>query len=349
MMNTSTSNRRRFMKGISSGIGMAAIIQSNAAVSNASELRDRNTRLPREVWIATVSQEGIEGETPKDHTAQFLRRMKEIEPYQPDIVCLPEAFLRASSNNLSDSSEPSEKLIGPLTEPFAEYARNNRCYVICPIYTHEDGKYYNAAVIIDREGNAIGEYRKIRPTIGEMKNGVSPGPLDPPVFQTDFGTIGAQICFDLEWPDGWQRLKKKGAEIVFWASAFAGGKALNAKAMTNRYCVVTSTRKDTSKICDITGEDVAWTGRWNRGWVCAPVNLEKAFLHTWPYNRHFPEILAKYGRKIQIKTYQEEEWTIIESRSPDVKVADVLREFEMKTYDEHMMAAEIEQEKRREV
>ena len=67
-----------------------------------------------------------------------------------------------------------------------------------------------------------GEYRKIHPTIGEMNSGVMPGPLNPPVFQTDFGAVGAQICFDIEWPDGWRKLREAGAEMVFWPSAFAG-------------------------------------------------------------------------------------------------------------------------------
>jgi len=63
-----------------------------------------------------------------------------------------------------------------------------------------------------------------------MNNGVTPGALKPPVFRTDFGVVGAQICFDMEWHDGWQNLRKGGAEIVFWPSAFAGGTAVNAKA-----------------------------------------------------------------------------------------------------------------------
>ena len=335
--------RRGFLGSISFALGLGVVgsSHSKSAASIPAKPVDKKNRLPREVWIATMSQVGIEGNTHEEKIKAFLKRMEEITPYQPDIVCLPEAFPYAGRPPLSEIAEVP---IGAFSAPFAEYAKKNNCYVVCPIYTKQSGKYYNSAVIIDREGKALGEYRKIRPTIGEMERGITPGPLDPPVFKTDFGIIGVQICFDLEWPDGWKRLRKSGAEIVFWSSAFAGGTALNAKAQLNKYCVVSSTRKDTSKICDISGEEIAWTGRWNQ-WICAPVNLEKAFLHTWPYNRHFNDILAKYGRKIHIRTFHEEEWTIIESRSPDVKVADVLREFKMKTYEEHMRSAEVMQEK----
>ena len=275
----------------------------------------------------------------------ILGRMEDVVSYEPDIICLPEVF---PFTNLSGGTPPlneaAENPIGAISRPFADFAKEHHCYVVCPIYTRENGLYYNAAVFIDREGKLLGEYRKIHPTIGEIDNGVHPGPLEPPVFKTDFGLVGAQICFDIEWLDGWQALRKAGAELVFWPSAFAGGSMVNTKAWQNKYCVVSSTRKGTTKICDVTGEEVDWTGHFAY-WACGSMNLEKAFLHTWPYCRKFKHIQAKYGRKLLIRTFHEEEWTIIESRSPEVRIADVMKEFELKTHEEHMQAAEAVQKK----
>jgi hypothetical protein len=194
-------------------------------------------------------------------------------------------------------------------------------------------------VLLDRQGEVVGEYRKMHPTEGEMEKGVMPGPLDPPVFQTDFGVVGGQICFDIEWLDGWAALQKAGAEIVFWPSAFGGGQKLNMHANLNRYVVVSSTQKGVSKVCDISGETLAWTGLWDRT-LCIPVNLEKAFLHTWPYSQRFEDIRKKYGQAIRIVTFHDEEWTIIESREAEVKVADVLKEFEIRTYEEMIRDAD---------
>jgi hypothetical protein len=78
------------------------------------------------------------------------------------------------------------------------------------------------------------------------------------------------------------------------------------------------------------------------------VNLEKAFLHSWPFCRRFPEIQAKYGRKVSIRTFHEEEWTIIESLDPDVRIADVLEEFDLKTHEQHIGEADTAQRRRRE-
>ena len=104
--------------------------------------------------------------------------------------------------------------------------------------------------------------------------------------------------------------------------------------------VVASTRKDTTKICDVTGEELARTGRWSPHWAVAPVNLEKVFLHTWPYNRHFDAIRAKYGRRVRLTTFDEEEWTVIESRSPEVRVADLVAEFGLTSHEATMESAE---------
>ena len=343
---TQSATRRAFLGAASSGaLGFAASARSMSAAP-----RPREERLPREVWIATVSQDGLRTENTEQMIEAMLARMREAAAYEPDIVCLPEVFPFVNlAGGRPPVSEAAEKPIGEVSRPFAEFARRHRCYVICPTYTEENGVHYNAAVLIGRDGKLVGEYRKMHPTVGEMEAGVSPGPLDPPVFETDFGVIGCQICFDIEWDDGWEALRKAGAEIVFWPSAFAGGYAVNAKAWRHRYCVVSSTRKDRSKICDISGEEIATSGRYQR-WACAPVNLEKAFLHTWPFCLRFHEVQAKYGRDIVITTFHEEEWSIIESRSPDVKVADVLKEFEFETYAEHIRsAAEAQEEARRRI
>jgi hypothetical protein len=40
---------------------------------------------------------------------------------------------------------------------------------------------------------------------------------------------------------------------------------------------------------------------------CAPVNLEKALLHLWPFVQYFPAIQKKYGLKVDKKLFFEEE------------------------------------------
>ncbi len=317
-----------------------------ARVSEAAAGADDYGRLPREVRIATVAQQGLSADTVDGMLDLVFERMKGFERMKPDIVCLPEAFPVTWVTDRPSPSDIAETPPGPITGRFADYARSHSCYVICPTYTKESGRVYNSAVLIDRAGNIAGEYRKIHPTAGEVAAGIAPGTLDAPVFDTDFGRIGMQICFDMEWSDGWTVLADKGAEIVFWPSAYAGGVMVNTRAYMHRYAMVSSTQKDTSKICDIDGAELARTGRWN-AWAFAEVNLEKAFLHTWPHVSRFDEIIDAYGAKVRITNHHEEEWSIIESRSPEVKVAGILREFDLMDMDEHLARAERAQDRAR--
>ncbi|MHB8903276.1 MAG: carbon-nitrogen hydrolase family protein [Thermoguttaceae bacterium] len=341
-------SRRSFLQAATAGTGLGVLAHAGAGLGAAPKpaAPDTPPRLPREVWVASVTQDGLSAGNYHDMIKAMLARMEQVVPFRPDIICLPEVFPFV---NLPDGRPPldevAEEPIGAVCEPFAEFARQHRCHVVCPVYTRQDGRYYNAAVFIGREGQLVGEYRKMHPTVDEMQRGIEPGPLDPPVFETDFGKVGAQVCFDIEWTDGWEKLRRKGAEIVFWPSAFAGGAMVGAKAVQNHYCVV-STRKGTTRICDITGEELATTGHFAH-FVCAPVNLEKVFLHTWPFCQRFPEIHARYGRKVRIRTFHEEEWSILESRSPDVRVADVMKEFDLQTRDEMIDESDQAQHARR--
>jgi beta-ureidopropionase len=339
-MNDPEIQRREFLRrtAIGAGLGTASVYAASGTAA-AAEYALPESRLPREVWIAAFSQTDITADDPAGMARQVLAQMEKITSLQPDVVCLPETVLFTRVRNLPSPAEAAT--ISPeLSRPFAEFARRNRCHVVFPTYTREGERVYNASLIFDRRGELLGEYRKIRPAEDEMRAGITPGPADPPVFHTDFGVIGAQICFDIEWSDGWRKLRRQGAEIVFWSSAFAGGAMVNTAAWQHKVAVVSSTRRDTTRICDISGEELARTGRWSPNWAVAPVNLEKVFLHTWPYNRHFDAIRAKYGRRVRITNFDEEEWTIIESRSPDLRVAEVMNEFGLKSHEETMEGAE---------
>ena len=340
-----TTARRNFLKRTTLAAASAWGIASTAK-SGRAETVPRQERLPREVWIATISQDGMRARDSADMSAQMLEAMAQAATQQPDIICLPETFLVSNVNQTTPLAERAEEGVGEVAKPFADFARAHNCYVVCPIHTRQAGRIYNSAMFIDRQGKLLGNYHKLHPTIDEMNDGVSPGPSQVPVFETDFGKVGAQICFDIKWRDGWQQLADKGAEIVFWPSAFGGGAMLNAMAWEHQFGVVSSTWKSHSKICDFNGQELAKTSLWNR-WACAPINLEKAFLPTWPYVARFDEIEAKYGRKVRIQNFADEEWSILESRSADIKIADILTEFDLKTMRDHLHQAELQQRNNR--
>ena len=333
--------RREWISIASAGLG-AATVSSPVAGAEGSTAR---TRLPREVWAASVSREGIVPVSSEQAVQAVLERMEQTVPLRPDIVCTPETFAFSSvKGKLKQVAETAGA--GPVSRPFAEFARKHNCYVVCCTYTKDEGRCYNSAIVFDRRGGVLGEYRKMHPTIDEMEDGVVPGPVDPPVFKTDFGTIGIQICFDINWPDGWRKLRRSGAELVFWPSAYGGGTVLNALAVENKFAIVSSTHKGTTKVCDITGEEIATAG-WVRPWLCVPLNLERAVVHAWPFCEHNAAIQAKYGDKVRIRILTENEWMIFESLSPEVRIAEVLKEFGIPTHEQYTAKSDAAQAARR--
>jgi predicted amidohydrolase len=344
-MKTKRISRRDFIQKTSitstlatlAPIGMAGQVFS----ANPGESKPR-----REVWIACVSQMGLHAKTSEQMAGQIMEILKESLPYKPDFVCMPETF---PFSGVEKQSSPEERveISDRILESFAEFSRRNNCYTICPVYTKRENKIFNAAVVFDRSGKRTGSYEKIHLADYEVEAGYTSGPLFQPVIMTEFGPIGIQICFDIEWDDGWTMLRQQGAKIIFWPSAFAGGICVNTKAWEHKCIVASSTNKNTAKLCDISGEVIARTGIWNANLFCAPVNLEKAFLHTWPAVQRFGEIQKKYGKNIRITNFDEEEWSVLESLSPDLFVKDILKEFGLKTHEELTAHAEMLQRKSR--
>jgi len=289
-------------------------------------------RLPRDGWVAAMGHMGLHAANPQEMCRAMLQRMEETLPMRPDIICTPEVFAFSGLSVRRQSSLPeiAEERSGPIIDQFANFARQHRCNVICSTYTKEAGHCYISSVLLDRQGKYVGEYRKANPTDGELELGVTPGSLQPPVFQTDFGTIGIQICYDVNWYENWSRLSRAGAEVVFWPSAFGGGMMLNSLAWMNKYYIVTSTREHPTKIVNPLGEDVVETGRASN-WVCAPINLDVAVVQTVEHIRKFEKITRKYGRRFRFRILHVEALATIEGTSVEISVPQVLKEFGIPT------------------
>jgi len=317
--------------------------------------RVNKDRLPREVWVAGIGLKGLwPEETIEKRMKNILNRLESVYAFEPDIICLPETVNISwvkESKTLIEIAE-DEITPGPVTSMLAEVARKQNCYITCPIVTKKNGRFYNSSVLLNRSGKAEGVFHKIHPTSTEIVpetyytgGGITPGEVKPKAYKTDFGTIGMQICADADWTDGWQSLMEDGAEIVCFPSQGPYSNTLRNRAWVNHYYIVSATGED-AQIIDITGDIIASDGEFAR-WVCAPLNLEKVFIHIWPHTLKFKDIQKKYGRKIRFKIYHPENWATLESLDPDIKVKDILKEYEIPSYDEQIREATSIQDKYR--
>ena len=118
-----------------------------------------------------------------------------------DIVCFPESCIKRQGKlTLQD------KFIKAIRETCKQHSI--WCIITEDIAIGQ--KTYNMSILIDRQGKIHGDYKKIN-LYGDR---VTPG-NKVKVFKTDFAKIGIAICWDLTYPDLFNKLWKKGAEIVF--------------------------------------------------------------------------------------------------------------------------------------
>jgi predicted amidohydrolase len=176
-----------------------------------------------------------------------------------DIIALPEVFMGQTVSS-------AESLDGPAIRELSRIARKHRTYLVCPIDRIDATGRFNSAVFLDRAGEIAAVYDKIHPfgpSEWEHQPPASPGDRTV-VFEADFGRVGVAICFDVNWPDLWQRLAQEGAELVIWPSAYSAGRALQAHAVQNHYYIMSATWIPDCRIYDLDGEQIVFD-RNNRG------------------------------------------------------------------------------------
>ena len=236
-----------------------------------------------------------------------------------DIACLPEGF----------AGTEAEPLPGRTTNAVAKLAKKYNMYVVCPIREQAGDKQYNTAVLIDRKGTIAGYYRKVFVFWGE---GVHSSTEGVKAFDTDFGRIAMLTCFDLNFPELWQKCDDLDVDIVFWPSAYGGGSPLNAVAVLYHYYIVPV---GAGNIIDITGKEVKEIHKPRDKQFIATLDLDRTFAHH-DFNRSKVEKMLKEqaGRIVIERNLSPEDlapWWLFRATKPGVRVRHLLTQYEIET------------------
>lgn len=289
--------------------------------------------MPHLTRVATVCQSGRFFASPAENRDYVLSLLRQTLSVRPDIVCLPETFTTVSVPD--GPALHAEPVPGPTTDAAAKIARENSCYVVCPIVTKRAGTMYNSAVIIDRVGAVAGIYDKRQPVTTSadytvLEHGTTPGSAPNPVFELDFGRVGVQICFDAGFPESWNEIADAQARLVFWPSAYNGGFPLRVYAWQHHVFVVSSVRRDRSAIIDPLARTRAVTDE-RVPWIYQDINLDFAVCH-WDFNYSIPErISATYGDRVEVRSDLDSARFLVEPRDPSITIAQLQAEFGFET------------------
>jgi beta-ureidopropionase len=138
---------------------------------------------------------------------------------------MPFAFCTREKHPWLEFAEPVD---GPSTQFLAALARQYNMVIVSPILERDDnhgGTIHNTAVVIGNRGNVIGKHRKNHiPRVGDFNESTyyMEGDTGWPVFETQFGKVGINICYGRHHPLNWLMFGINGAEIVFNPSATVG-------------------------------------------------------------------------------------------------------------------------------
>ncbi|MFH1567787.1 MAG: carbon-nitrogen hydrolase family protein [Gemmatimonadota bacterium] len=244
-----------------------------------------------------------------------------------DLAVLPEDAV--CGGRPGSAAERSVPLCGEVLERLGGSARRHGLYLVAPLFRRaEDGTCSNAAALLGRNGEVVGIYRKIHPVLGQegdlLEGGVVPGE-EAPAFVCDFGRVGIQICFDMTYDDGWDALKRGGAEIVAWPTQSPQTARPASRARQGRCWVVSSTWRNNLCLFEPTGMIAARVDEPGRCLV-QEIDLSYALLPWSGPLRNGQALFERFGARVGGRYYESEDCGIFWSNDPDAPLAPMLRE-----------------------
>ncbi|CAH1103968.1 unnamed protein product [Psylliodes chrysocephalus] len=132
---------------------------------------------------------------------------------------MPYAFCSGESMPWSEYAEKAEE--GATTRILQTLALENNMVIISTILERDENfeeRIWNTAVVIDNHGIVLGKHQRNHVPKVECSNEPTyycEGNTGHPVFETEFGKIGINICYERHYPLNWLGLALNGAEIVF--------------------------------------------------------------------------------------------------------------------------------------
>eukprot|EP01134_Creolimax_fragrantissima_P003748 CFRG3748T1 len=208
-------------------------LQGYSLMAAAEQLRN-----PKVVRIGAIQHAIVAPTTdPVQHQITAIhKRVEEIATaaaaMKVNILCfqeawtMPFAFCTREKMPWAEFAESAED--GQTTSLCKDLAKRFNMVIISPILERDltnGDVLWNTAVVIDNFGKLLGKHRKNHiPRVGDFNESTyyMEGNTGHPVFQTQFGRIGINICYGRHHPLNWCAFGLNTAEIVFNPSATVG-------------------------------------------------------------------------------------------------------------------------------
>ncbi len=245
-----------------------------------------------------------------------------------DLAILPETAITATTGTAAECAIP---LSGRVETFFHDLAKRHGTYILATLDLAEEGPngpfVSNAAVLFDRQGDVAGIYRKTHPVayVGSdvTEQGVTPG-REYPVFDCDFGRLGVQICWDIQFDEGWDALAHAGAEIIAWPTASPATILPASRALRHRNYIVSSAWRDNATIYEPTGMVAARIEPPARVLV-HEIDLSFAVLGWSGFLQNGEALRSRFGDRVGFHYSVREDVGLFWSNDPSTSIAQMVR------------------------
>lgn len=159
-------------------------------------------------------------------------------------------FPLESQQNIQIQVTEMQQLFADFCQTFAELARKYAVTIVAPSYPVSEGnKIHNRVCVFDNQGLAGSQDKFFMTRFENEEWGIHSAPKVLTLFESDWGTFGIQICYDVEFAIGSQLLCQAGADLILAPSCtetLRGATRVHigarARAMENQcYTVVSQT------------------------------------------------------------------------------------------------------------
>ena len=149
---------------------------------------------------------------------------------RPDWICLPEVFDFMGGSRDEKLAAAEDMPGGPAYSAMQSLAKKHGVFIHAGSILeklHDDPRVGNTTVAFNRKGDEIARYRKIHmfditgPDGQAYNESASMRPGEAVVtYDCDGVTVGCSICYDIRFPDLFQALADKGAQMIALPAAF---------------------------------------------------------------------------------------------------------------------------------
>ena len=334
-------------------VGFLGVLLALPVAGSDTPVKSTSDQPPRKVIIGTVMQPfwvpypGLQNRL--DQLTGIVDRMQaqseKTYGRSLDLAVLPEMAVSGAGRRGGKVTDWAIPLAGAVQDSFAREARKCHCYIVVPMYLREDpatNLCSNAAILFDRRGEVVGIYRKVQLVVDtdsdsdSLEHGSTPG-MEEPVFPCDFGKLGIQICYDMDFDYGWKELARKGAELVAWPSQSPQTSQPAARAKQYRLYVVSSTWRNNASIFEPTGKivsQVIWPKNPNKvddgippedNVLVQEIDLNYAILPWSSTLKNGAALKQAFGDKVGYRFYEDEDLGMFWSNDPHMTIRQMLR------------------------